>query len=238
MCNKHSHPIKFRRFTSAFPHLKPFTRLGRLDLRKTNTHHLFQRYKLLVRRWTNITRRQHLQTRTSLPWVNCVLSFYFGSRCWHLHWHVIISTQPTGENGALPEALVYGVARGGEGVCTEISMWLISSTCPFFWFHGIQFEARYHQINALAASTSAKTRKRGGLKSLLHQLGDDESDSNLAVGPSSSINPEQPWKQTYNAYIDTVHDVPEGMSIVQWWGVCQFRNYCFLELTLQLVQCQ
>jgi len=100
-----------------------------------------------------------------------------------------------------------------------------------------QFEACYHKINASTTSLPTKPRKRGGLKTLLRELSDDENNSDSFITPSPLDDPEKPWKRDYNAYIDTVHDVPEGMSVVQWWGVCQSHcyRYRFPVLTLHLV---
>ena len=71
-----------------------------------------------------------------------------------------------------------------------------------------------------------KQQKQNGLKTLLRELSDDE-DAHSTITPSSSEDPDKPWKRDYNAYIDTVHDVPEGMSAVQWWGVCTFCSRHF-----------
>jgi hypothetical protein len=90
-----------------------------------------------------------------------------------------------------------------------------------------QFEVRYNEINKSLLSTVKKQQKRHGLKTLLRELSDDEHDANSTITPSSSDDPEKPWKRDYNSYIDTVHDVLEGMSAVQWWGVCTFSSRHF-----------
>ena len=37
---------------------------------------------------------------------------------------------------------------------------------------------------------------------------------------------EKPWMAEFNRYLNT-HDVlPEGMTVVKWWGVCNFCYYC------------
>jgi hypothetical protein len=94
--------------------------------------------------------------------------------------------------------------------------------------YGNKFEARYHEINQSATSALTKPRKRGKLKTLLQELelSDDEADSDSPGTQSPLDDAEQPWKRDYNAYIDTPHDVPEEMSVVQWWGVCQSRDRC------------
>ena len=68
-----------------------------------------------------------------------------------------------------------------------------------------------------------KPQKRG-LKTLLRELSDDDSDSELPTATSRSEDPENPWKQQYNAYMDAVHDLPEGMSTIEWWGVRAFTD--------------
>ena len=39
-----------------------------------------------------------------------------------------------------------------------------------------------------------------------------------------NIDPLKPWMAEFRLYIDTHDIVPEGMSIVHWWGV----SACFL----------
>lgn len=50
---------------------------------------------------------------------------------------------------------------------------------------------------------------------------DDESDSNDTTSVNMSAT-NDPWTSGFNAYIDVLDGVPEGVSLVQWWGVCYY----------------
>jgi hypothetical protein len=74
-------------------------------------------------------------------------------------------------------------------------------------------------IIKLAPIASRKLQKRSSVHNLLRQLSSDDEQDDSLITPLSSEDPDKPWKRDYNAHMDTVHDVPEGMSTVQWWGV-------------------
>lgn len=44
---------------------------------------------------------------------------------------------------------------------------------------------------------------------------DDSSDEDS----DTEIDPSRPWLAEFNSYFRTHEIVPEGMSIVTWWGV-------------------
>jgi hypothetical protein len=47
---------------------------------------------------------------------------------------------------------------------------------------------------------------------------DDEAEADI---PSSSYaDSSKPWKREFTQYLDVRDEVLEGMSLVQWWGVC------------------
>jgi hypothetical protein len=54
---------------------------------------------------------------------------------------------------------------------------------------------------------------------LLRELSDDE-DENL--GTSSGMSSASLWKEEFGKYYDAVDTLPEGMSVVEWWGVSHF----------------
>jgi hypothetical protein len=56
---------------------------------------------------------------------------------------------------------------------------------------------------------------------------DSESDNNS----NNLIDPNRPWLDKWNTYVNTNEVVPEGMGIVHWWGVClplfQFKPFTY-----------
>jgi hypothetical protein len=47
-----------------------------------------------------------------------------------------------------------------------------------------------------------------------------ETDSEAEDDDEVSEDPNKPWKAEFDRYMDTHDIVPDGMSIVHWWGVC------------------
>jgi hypothetical protein len=45
----------------------------------------------------------------------------------------------------------------------------------------------------------------------------DEDDDDSASTPAEIA---EPWRREFNQYLNGSDEVPNGMSIVQWWGVC------------------
>jgi hypothetical protein len=56
---------------------------------------------------------------------------------------------------------------------------------------------------------------------LLRELdSSDDGNSNDESGPSAgAYDPAKPWLWEYNLYFNTTDEIPEGQSLVQWWGV-------------------
>ena len=82
----------------------------------------------------------------------------------------------------------------------------------------------YHQVSQdekKEKSMSSKTIKKKGLHRLLRELSDDENDSS-APHASAPVDPDRPWYPVFCQYIDAVEQVPDGWSIVKWWGVSCF----------------
>ena len=75
-----------------------------------------------------------------------------------------------------------------------------------------QFEAHYKQIYSIASA-------------LPKSMEDSDWDMSDDEGGGDS---EKPWLAEFNRYLNT-HDVlPEGMTVVKWWGVCNI--FFFLNL--------
>jgi hypothetical protein len=65
---------------------------------------------------------------------------------------------------------------------------------------------------------TGKKNKTVGIKSLLRELSDDE-DEDIPTIPSSSDDSEKPYWREFCGYLDAIHEVPEGMTSIKWWGV-------------------
>jgi hypothetical protein len=77
------------------------------------------------------------------------------------------------------------------------------------------------------------------VKKLIRELDDTDDDedsvstSALAAGTShssslasitaipslASIDPKKPWLKEFNYYLNTVDEIPNGLTVVKWWGV-------------------
>jgi hypothetical protein len=44
---------------------------------------------------------------------------------------------------------------------------------------------------------------------------EDESDDN-----NTGISPANAWQDEWKSYINAIKDIPIGMGLVRWWGVC------------------
>ena len=59
-------------------------------------------------------------------------------------------------------------------------------------------------------------------RTLLHELdsSDDDGLSDDAPGTSTAFVDAAPaWLKDFNMYLNTTDEIPEGQTIVQWWGV-------------------
>jgi hypothetical protein len=56
------------------------------------------------------------------------------------------------------------------------------------------------------------------VQALLRELSDDE-DAVSDIGADVPNDPQRPWLQDYQGYIDTIDQVPEDLTTIQWWGV-------------------
>ena len=61
---------------------------------------------------------------------------------------------------------------------------------------------------------SKSTQLLSKKSSLLRELSDDEGDS-----AESPLSNRVPWLEEFSRYYDAKENIPDGMSIVQWWGV-------------------
>lgn len=47
-----------------------------------------------------------------------------------------------------------------------------------------------------------------------------DDDEHTAVPIPISVPSEERWRHEFNRYLKGEDEVPEGMPLVQWWGVC------------------
>ena len=79
----------------------------------------------------------------------------------------------------------------------------------------------------VAGAPAAAVRK--GNKKLARLLAENSADeemdapSNLAT-PSPDSDTNKPWLREFKKYIDGADEVPNGMTIIKWWGVNIFIN--------------
>jgi hypothetical protein len=73
-----------------------------------------------------------------------------------------------------------------------------------------------------ASGGAPKPIRRGRLKTdrLLRELSSEEDSDEIHVSHSSPSDSSKPWMREFNQYIQVRDEVPEGMTLVQWWGVC------------------
>ena len=73
-----------------------------------------------------------------------------------------------------------------------------------------------------APPTTVKKGNKKLTQFLAKDSTDEEMDAPLAATPSPDSNINKPWLREFNQYIDGADEVPNGMSITKWWGVCLF----------------
>ena len=71
---------------------------------------------------------------------------------------------------------------------------------------------------------TAKKNKTTGIKSLLCEISNDK-DEDIPTIPSSSNDSAKPYWQEFHSYLDAIHEVPEGMMSIKWWGVSLSHFY-------------
>lgn len=71
-----------------------------------------------------------------------------------------------------------------------------------------------------------------GNKKLARLLAEDSTDDEMeapgrrstSATPLPDPDTHKPWLREFKQYLDGVDEVPNGMSITKWWGVCLFIN--------------
>ena len=62
--------------------------------------------------------------------------------------------------------------------------------------------------------------KKKGKMLAVDSSSDSNSDDLSAPSPLTLASSDQPWKQEFNRYLKGEDELPEGMALVHWWGVC------------------
>ena len=74
-----------------------------------------------------------------------------------------------------------------------------------------------------ANGTPPVTIKKGN-KKLARLLAEDSSDDEMSAPsmstPSVGSEAPKPWLHEFKVYLDGIDEVPNGMTVTKWWGVC------------------
>lgn len=91
-----------------------------------------------------------------------------------------------------------------------------------------QFAERFQRLHRTAATLSSHKSERrrkntaaAKLAVLLRELSDDEAEDGNDELPSDSLEivGSKPWLPEFQLYLATMDIIPDGMSLVKWWGV-------------------
>lgn len=63
-----------------------------------------------------------------------------------------------------------------------------------------------------------KQRKSGKLATLFADDSEDEPDT-TSVPTAPTAGSQKPWLMEFNQYLNGNDEVPEGMTLIHWWGV-------------------
>jgi hypothetical protein len=84
-------------------------------------------------------------------------------------------------------------------------------------------------MNGNGTSTAPQRKPKRGSKGDNHRRNagssdEDEDDSPSAAASSEPLDPLRPWLRDFRIFIDTREsELPEGMGIIQWWGVSRIE---------------
>jgi hypothetical protein len=107
---------------------------------------------------------------------------------------------------------------------------VVSPLCSFMiliW-NGEQFKNRYERIYGPSGSApiAAKKNRTSGSKmaSLMRELNSsDERDDDDISHSAIPTDPAKPWMREFNLFLNTVDQLADGQTIIQWWGVSLVR---------------
>ena len=93
-----------------------------------------------------------------------------------------------------------------------------------------QFKERFLELNGHSDSQQSSQTKvaKKGIQVLLHELSDDKED--MDNNDDMLDNADWPWLHYFNQYINIVEQVPEGWSILKWWGTFLLFHFLIVKL--------
>ncbi|KZV78702.1 hypothetical protein EXIGLDRAFT_588557, partial [Exidia glandulosa HHB12029] len=116
---------------------------------------------------------------------------------------------------------VYHMAMGAYPCLQSciLSLQYLSLNLAFTWLIVVQFRERYAELNSKSSTAvTSEKPKVGALRSLLAELRPANTAPTAAAAPPTEL-----WRVEYESYIRSDHDVPDGMPLVQWWGMNSSR---------------
>jgi hypothetical protein len=97
--------------------------------------------------------------------------------------------------------------------------------------NGLQFKQRHKKLNS-DSITPARAKKgrpaASNMNKLLHELdssGDDSSSDDDAELSATPADPAKPWLKEFNQYLNTIDELSDRQTLVQWWGVSASCHY-------------
>ena len=92
---------------------------------------------------------------------------------------------------------------------------------PFYSFSVVK--ECYLELYGENGASPAAVKKNN--KKLTRLLSEDSTDDKIdplstSATPSPNPNTHKPWLCEFKQYLDGVDEVPIGMTITKWWGVC------------------
>jgi hypothetical protein len=82
----------------------------------------------------------------------------------------------------------------------------------------------------LSTRQSTQSKKGKGSRAFILELSDDDEFEDILpdYGLDVPVDPQWPWLRDYRVYMDTPNQVPEGWSMIQWWGVSASVSVCIM----------
>ena len=93
-------------------------------------------------------------------------------------------------------------------------------SCSMFEFSmlidSIGYKTRYCNLYGERVAPPPLRKTTSRMRNLYSGFTSDEDEPGLQAHKVDDLGP---WVHGFNEFIDTVDEIPDDMSIVQWWGV-------------------
>ena len=111
---------------------------------------------------------------------------------------------------------------------------IFCSSCLCSSRHATESYRKLQHASSVPRTTTAPRASGSKFHDLLHELdsSDDENSDNESGPSAGAHDPAKPWLREYNLYFNTTDEIPEGQSLVQWWGVGDLISLARLTLIL------